>query len=75
MVSLPEWNPNQWLIYQVEVHTYIGFETLEVKCTQYGICSQVAFKMGGGGQQFSVGLKKIPSGGKKIAGGEDLMFA
>jgi hypothetical protein len=27
-----------------EVHIYIGFETLKVKCTQYGICSQAAFK-------------------------------
>jgi hypothetical protein len=25
------------------VHIYIGFETLKVKCTQYGICSQVVF--------------------------------
>jgi len=30
----------------VEVHIYIGFETLKVKCTQYGICSQAAFKNG-----------------------------
>jgi hypothetical protein len=28
----------------VEVHIYIGFEALKVKPTQYGICSQVAFK-------------------------------
>jgi len=25
-------------------HIYIGFETLKVKCTQYGICSQATFK-------------------------------
>jgi hypothetical protein len=24
MVSLPEWNPNQWLIYLGKVHIYIG---------------------------------------------------
>jgi hypothetical protein len=44
MVSLPEWNPNQWLIYLGKVHIYIGFETLRMKCTRYGICSQAAFK-------------------------------
>ena len=70
MVSLPEWNPNQWLIYQVEVHTYIGFETLEVKCTQYGICSQVAFKMGGGaGNNFRSGSKKSQAGAKQLREG------
>ena len=25
-------------------HIYIGYETLKVKCTQYVICSQAAFK-------------------------------
>ena len=25
-------------------HIYIGYATLKVKCTQYGICSQAAFK-------------------------------
>ena len=28
----------------MEVNIYIGFWTLKAKCTQYGICSQVAFK-------------------------------
>ena len=28
----------------MEVNIYIGFETLKMKCTQYGICGQVAFK-------------------------------
>ena len=28
----------------VEVHIYIRFRTLKVKCTQYGICRQAAFK-------------------------------
>jgi hypothetical protein len=28
----------------MEVNIYIGFGTLKVKCTQYGICVQVAFK-------------------------------
>jgi hypothetical protein len=28
----------------MEVNIYIGFWTLKVKCTQYGICSQAAFK-------------------------------
>jgi hypothetical protein len=25
-------------------HIYIGFWTLEMKCTQYGICGEVVFK-------------------------------
>jgi hypothetical protein len=58
------------LIYQVEVHIYIGFHALKVKCTQYGNCSQAAFKNtraiffsnGRGGQQFLVGLKIFPGG-------------
>ena len=44
-------------------HIYIGFWTLKVKCTQYGICGELAFKnaraivfrVGWGGQKFSVG--------------------
>jgi hypothetical protein len=53
------------------VHIYIGFETLKVKCTQYGICSQAAFKnaramffllSGGAGSYFQAGLKKIQAG-------------
>src|ERR1700738_383706 len=35
---------NQLLIYSMEVNIYIGFKTLKMKCTQYGICGQVAFK-------------------------------
>ena len=47
--------------------TYIGFWTLEMKCTQYGNCGEVAFKnaramiflkVGWGGQKFSDGSKK-----------------
>ena len=62
--SLPEWNPNQLLTHYLEVHIYIGFQTLKVKCTQYGICSQVAFKnaraifflkLGGSGYFFRSG--------------------
>ena len=53
------------------MHIYIGFETLKVKCTQYGICSQVAFKnaramffsfSGGAGSCFRAGLKKTRAG-------------
>ena len=32
------------LIYDLEVHIYIGFLDLKVKGTQCGICSQAAFK-------------------------------
>ena len=28
----------------MEVKIHIGFGTLKMKCTQYGICGQVAFK-------------------------------
>ena len=28
----------------MEVNIYIGFWTFKMKCTQYGICGQVAFK-------------------------------
>jgi hypothetical protein len=53
------------------MHIYIGFETLKVKCTQYGICSQATFKIaramffpfsGGEGSYFWAGLKKIRVG-------------
>ena len=45
---------------------YIGFETLQMKCTRYEICGQVAFKNArtivfqnwAGMQQFSVGYIK-----------------
>jgi len=50
-----------------EVYIYIGFETLKVKCAQYGICSQTAFKnaramfffykLGGIGNNFRSGSK------------------
>ena len=53
----------------MEVHIYIGFETLEVKCTQYGICSQVAFKIGGGGNNFRSGSKNPQAGAKKLQEG------
>jgi hypothetical protein len=51
-------------------HIYIGFETLKMKCTQYGICSQAAFKnarakffvFGRGGQFFWAGLKNSWAG-------------
>ena len=51
----------------MEVNIYIGFGTLKMKCTQDGICGQVAFKnarqwffqnQGGEQQQFSVEYKK-----------------
>ena len=32
-----KWNPSQLFIYSMEVNMYIGFWTLKVKCTQYGI--------------------------------------
>jgi hypothetical protein len=61
----------------MEVHKYIGFETLKVKCTQYGICSQAAFKnaramffvFGWDGQLFSGRFEKNPGGGRNLAGG------
>jgi hypothetical protein len=51
----------------MEVNIYIEFWTLEMKCTQYGICGEVAFKNvrtmifledGWGVQKFSGGSKK-----------------
>ena len=35
---------SQLLIYSMEVNIYIEFETLKMKCTQYGICGEVALK-------------------------------
>jgi hypothetical protein len=57
------------------VHIYIGFEILKVKCTQYGICSQAAFKnaramffskLGGAGSSFRLGSKKSWAGAKNL---------
>jgi hypothetical protein len=53
-------------------HMYIGYETLKVKCTQYGICSQAAFKnaranffvFGRGGHLFPGGFEKSGRGQK-----------
>jgi hypothetical protein len=64
----------------MEVHIYIGFETLKVKCvcTQYGICSQAAFKnaramffskLGGAGNIFWSGSKKSRAGAKILREG------
>jgi hypothetical protein len=59
-------------------HIYIGFETLKVKCTQYGICSQAAFKntraififiFGQDGHLFSGGPEKIRAGAEISRGG------
>jgi hypothetical protein len=55
------------------VYIYIGFETLKVKCTQYGICSQAAFKnaramfflkLGRAGSSFRSGSKESRAGAK-----------
>jgi hypothetical protein len=35
---------NQLLIYSMKVNIYIGFRTLKVKCAQYGLYGQAAFK-------------------------------
>ena len=55
-----------------EVHVYIEFETLKVKCTQYGICSQAAFKNARamfflklGGTGCWIMLQKNPRRGQK----------
>jgi hypothetical protein len=37
-------NPNQLLIFSMEVAMYIGLWTLKVKGTQYGLYGQAAFK-------------------------------
>jgi hypothetical protein len=58
-------------------HIYIEFETLKVKCTQYGICSQAAFKNARAiflvfrrdGHLFSGGFEKIRAGAKISRGG------
>ena len=51
----------------MKVNICNGFWTLEMKCTQYGICEEVAFKnaramaflqVGWGGQRFSGRSKK-----------------
>jgi hypothetical protein len=42
--SLRKQNPNQLLIYSMEVSIYIEFWTLEMKCTQYGLYGQATFK-------------------------------
>ena len=71
MVPPSEWNPNKFFIYQLEVHIYIGFKTLKVKCIQYGICDQAAFKnaraiffskLGGAGNMFRLGSKNSLKG-------------
>jgi hypothetical protein len=55
----------------MEVHIHIRFETLKMKYTQYGICSQAAFKNaramffpfpGGAGSCFRAGLKNSRAG-------------
>ena len=60
------------------MHIYIGFETLKVRCTQYGICSQAAFKnaramcfskLGGVDSKFRTDSKKFSGGRKMFAGG------
>ena len=54
-------NPNHLFIYSMEVNIYMEFWTLEMKCTQYGICEEMAFKnarrvvfsrSGGAGRSF-----------------------
>jgi hypothetical protein len=60
------------------VHIYIGFESLKVKCTQYGIYSQAAFKnaramffskLGEAGSNFQSGSKKSRAGAKILREG------
>jgi hypothetical protein len=59
------------------IYIYIGFETLKVKCTQYGICSEAAFKnartiffvFGQDGHLFSGGFEKIRARAKNLWGG------
>ena len=55
----------------MKVNIYIGFWALKVKCTQYGICSQAAFKnartmffskLGGVGSSFQSGSKNSREG-------------
>ena len=60
-----KWNPSQLLIYSSKVDIYIGFGTLKVKCTQYGICGpsrmlgQWFFQNWAGGQPFRSGTKNL----------------
>ena len=37
----------------MEVNIYIGFWTLKVKCTQHGICGEVAFKNARANMRFT----------------------
>jgi hypothetical protein len=66
-VSLQKRNPNQLLMYSIEVNTCIGFWILKTECTQYEICGEVAFKnartmvfweVGRGMHNFSGGSRK-----------------
>ena len=59
------------------MHIYIGFEILKVKCTQYGIWSQAAFKnaramflskLGGAGSNFWADSKKKSRRGQNVCG-------
>ena len=43
-VLLRKGNPNQLLIYSMEVNIYIGFWTMKMKCTQYGLSETMTFK-------------------------------
>ena len=54
------------LIGNAHIYVYIGFQTLKMKCAQYGICSQapsknaraICFsKLGGAGNNFRSGLE------------------
>ena len=47
MVSLRKGNPNQLIIYSMEVNLYIGFWILKMKSTQYGLYGQVYPVSGG----------------------------
>ena len=55
-----------------EMHIYIGFWTLKVKCTRYARdlqeCKDIVFlKVGQDGQQFSIGFKKFSTFFKGLA--------
>ena len=59
---------SQSIIYLLIGSEYIGFWTLKMKCTQYGVYGQVAFKnanailffeIGRSGQQFSIDIWKF----------------
>ena len=47
-----------------QLNIYIGFWTLEMKCTQYGICGEVAFK-----NARALVFLEVRQGGQKISGG------